>query len=247
MSINCILGDCLEVLQSLETEKEKTVIITSPPYNMNLRVRGKETYASRGFENSSSEVIATKYKNYRDDLPMEVYYSFQKQFLELALSKSNLVFYNIQMITGNKQALFKLLGDFYNKIKEVIIWDKTKGQPAVRDGCLNSRFEFIFVLSDMTPTRRRFEFANFERGKLDNLWQIKTGQHKGMKAGWPEELVEKIIKEFVPEGFTVLDPYMGSGTAGKVCKDLDYSFIGIERDEETYEMALERINGGTSC
>lgn len=233
--------DCLIKLNDIETNKRETVIITSPPYNMNLRVRGTG-YAKRGFENSISEKIATKYKNFRDDLPMEVYYTLQKQFLNLSLSKADLIFYNIQMVTGNKVALFKLLGDFCENIKEVIIWDKMLGQPAVRAGCFNSRFEFIFILSSSSPSRRAFDNILFERGKMDNVWQIKVGKHKGMKAGWPEELVEKIITSFVPNNYTVIDPYMGSGTAGVICKRHSIDFIGIERDEETFKMAEERIN-----
>lgn len=232
--------DCLEKLKEIDTNKEETVIITSPPYNMNLRVRGNG-YMKRGFENSISEVIATKYKNYRDDLPMEEYYAFQKQFIDLALEKAGLVFYNVQMVTGNKVALFKLLGTFCDKIKEVIVWDKMLGQPAVRAGCMNSRFEFLFILSDISPSRRAFEEPMFERGKLDNIWQIRVGKHKGMKAGWPEEFVERIIDSFVPRHYTVIDPYMGSGTAGVVCKRKGIDFVGIERDQETFEMAEKRI------
>lgn len=236
-------GDCLEILPKIETESQKTVILTSPPYNMNLRV-GKlnKGYKSRGFENSSSELIATKYKNYRDDLPMDLYYEFQKHFLTLALKKANMVFYNIQMITGNKVALFKLIGDFAEQIKEVIIWDKMHGQPAVRDGVLNSRYEFLFILSN-EASRRRFDNALFKRGTLDNLWSIRVGRHKGCKAGFPEEFVEDILNNFVSRDNIVIDPFMGSGTTGVVCKQLGYNFIGIELDQEMCEHASKRIKG----
>ena len=236
-------ANCLEKLPAIKTNPEKTVIITSPPYNMNLRVgKPKAGYKARGFENSSSELIATKYKNYRDDLPMEVYYDFQKRFLTLALEKANLVFYNIQAITGNKVALFKLIGDFSENIKEIIIWDKCHGQPAVRDGCLNSRFEFLFILAK-DGSRRRFDNALFKRGTLDNLWEIRVGRHKGAKAGFPEEFVERILTNFVSTDVLVIDPFVGSGTTGVVCKRLGYNFIGIEMDEETCRYAANRIKG----
>lgn len=236
-------GDCLEILPKINTDPKNTVIVTSPPYNMNLRVgKSGKGYKSRGFENSSSELIATKYKNYRDDLPMEVYYTFQKQFLAIALEKADIIFYNIQMITGNKVALFKLIGDFAEQIKEVIIWDKLHGQPAVRDGVLNSRYEFLFILAK-DGSRRRFDNALFKRGTLDNLWEIKTGRHKGCKAGFPEEFVEKILVNFIPTTSLVIDPFLGSGTTGVVCKRLGYNFTGIEFDQETCEYASKRIKG----
>ena len=40
---------------------------------------------------------------------------------------------------------------------------------------------------------------------------------------------------------TVLDPFMGSGTTGVVCKELNRNFIGIEIDENYYKIAKERI------
>ena len=236
-------ADCLEKLPKIQTDPQTTVILTSPPYNMNLRVgRPNKGYKSRGFENSSSEEIARKYKNYRDDLPMDVYYDFQKTFLSLALEKADMVFYNIQMITGNKVALFKLLGTFAENIKEVIIWDKLHGQPAVRDGVLNSRYEFLFILAK-DASRRRFDNALFNRGTLDNLWGLRVGIHKGCKAGFPEEFVEKILTNFVPKQTLVIDPFLGSGTTGVVCKRLGYDFIGIEFDKETCEYAVNRIKG----
>ena len=208
---------------------------------MNLRVdKVGKGYKARGFENSSSELILTKYKNYRDDLPMEVYYEFQKQFLTLALKKANTVFYNIQMVTGNKVALLKLIGEFAEHIKEIVIWDKLHGQPAVRDGVLNSRYEFLFILAN-EASRRRFDNALFKRGTLDNLWGIRAGRHKGCKAGFPIEFVEKILLNFVTKDTLVIDPFMGSGTTGVVCKRLGYDFIGIEFDEETCKIAVERI------
>lgn len=39
----------------------------------------------------------------------------------------------------------------------------------------------------------------------------------------------------------VLDPFMGSGTTGVACKNLNRNFIGIELDENYFNIAKERI------
>ena len=44
-----------------------------------------------------------------------------------------------------------------------------------------------------------------------------------------------------PEGGTVLDPYMGSGTTGIAAARLHRNFIGIERDAAHYKTACDRI------
>lgn len=45
----------------------------------------------------------------------------------------------------------------------------------------------------------------------------------------------------VPEGATVLDPYMGSGTTGVACVNTGRNFIGIEKDAGYYAIAEKRI------
>jgi site-specific DNA-methyltransferase (adenine-specific) len=45
----------------------------------------------------------------------------------------------------------------------------------------------------------------------------------------------------VPQGATVLDPYMGSGTTGLACLRTGRNFIGIERDAAHYKTACDRI------
>ena len=244
-NLRLIQGDCIEAMQMLiEQGVKMDAVITSPPYNMNLRIsRGR--YISRCHYSKHTEEFSTKYKNYNDDLPMEQYFDFQKSFIEKALALSPLVFYNIQMITGNKIALFKLLGHFADKIKEVIIWDKENGQPAMQNGVLNSQFEFIFVFSNDKPYNRMFEPSGFERGTETNVWKIKRERNKEHKAAFPKALIKRILENFIPEGSIVLDPFMGSGTTGVVCRDLNRKFIGIELDEDYYQIACDRIQNET--
>ena len=62
-------------------------------------------------------------------------------------------------------------------------------------------------------------------------------------ATFPTGLVEFFVKSFSSESSTVLDPFMGSGTTGVVCKNLNRNFIGIEIDKEYFEIAKQRIEG----
>lgn len=233
-------GDCIEILPNIETNVEQTVIITSPPYNMNLRIQNGK-FVSRWKAKGNERHFATKYNGYLDDLPLEEYYEFQKNFLNVAMEKASMVFYNIQMVTGNKIALLKLLGSHAQYVKDIIIWDKINGQPAMNKGCMNSRYELLIIFSKEDGLKRSFSNAPFERGTLDNLWQIKREVNRNIKAGFPKELVKKILGSFVPHGYTVIDPYLGSGTTGIVCKELGYDFIGIELDADMYKIAQGRI------
>ncbi|MEK7599810.1 MAG: site-specific DNA-methyltransferase [Patescibacteria group bacterium] len=232
-----ILGDCLTELRSMGDDCVD-LTITSPPYNMNLRIRNGE-YTSRQIVKE----LSTKYEGFPDNLPMEKYYEFNRDVITELLRVSPLVFYNVQFLTGNKVALFDLIGHFSKQLKEVIIWDKMNAQPAIGKGVMNSRYEVILVFDRKNAISRYFSQAKFKRGTLENLWQIKRGKKIDASHGavFPEELVTKIIKNFSSKGDIVLDPFLGTGTTALVAKKLGRKYIGIEIGQPYMEIAKRRL------
>jgi len=236
--IELIQGDCLEKMKDIP-DGSIDLAFTSPPYNMNLRIRNG-AYCSRQIVKE----LSTKYEGFDDNLSMEDYFNFNISVVSELLRVSDLVFYNVQFLTGNKRALYKLIGHFHDKIKEFIVWDKINAQPAIGEKVLNSRFEVILVFQNSHPESRKFETARFARGTLQNLWQIKRSKKidKTHRATFPEELVELAIKNFSLNEATILDPFMGTGTVGVVCKKTNRSFIGIELLPKYFKIAEKRIN-----
>ncbi|MFG6542645.1 DNA-methyltransferase [Sulfitobacter sp. M22298] len=57
----------------------------------------------------------------------------------------------------------------------------------------------------------------------------------------PIALIEWLVENSADEGATILDPFMGSGTTGVACKNLNRNFIGIELDKDYFEIAKQRI------
>ena len=238
---DCVLlqGDCLQILKQLP-DRRVDLVVTSPPYNMNLRIRNG-VYCSRQIVKE----LSTKYENFADNMPMEEYYEWNKNILTELLRVSDTVFYVVQFLTGNKPALFRLIGQFANSIKEIIIWDKINAQPAIGAGVLNSQFEVVLILSNDAPESRKFANAQFARGTLSNVWNIKRGKkiNKNHGAVFPEELVENIIANFSRAGDVILDPFMGTGTTGAVAIREGRKFLGIELDPDYFQFAKDRING----
>ncbi len=64
------------------------------------------------------------------------------------------------------------------------------------------------------------------------------GKHPTQK---PVELLKRFVSAATKEGDTVLDPFMGSGTTGLVCKQLNRKFIGIELEKKFVKIAKSRI------
>jgi site-specific DNA-methyltransferase (adenine-specific) len=70
-----------------------------------------------------------------------------------------------------------------------------------------------------------------------------TTQHKRVHPTQkPIELMEYLIKTYTNENETVLDFTMGSGSTGVAAKNTNRNFIGIEMDENYFNIACERIN-----
>lgn len=63
----------------------------------------------------------------------------------------------------------------------------------------------------------------------------------GHPAVYPEYLPSFFINAMTTEGGVVLDPFMGSGTTGVACRNLGRNFIGIELDENYFELGKHRI------
>jgi len=63
-------------------------------------------------------------------------------------------------------------------------------------------------------------------------------QHPTQK---PVAVMEWCIQQY-PDAKSILDPFMGSGTTGVACANLGRKFVGIEIDENYFDIACERID-----
>ena len=97
----------------------------------------------------------------------------------------------------------------------------------------------------VNPTRKSHQlervipFEGYPRQVLDFDKHNANQLHETQK---PLELMEYLIKTYTNEGETVLDNCMGSGTTGVACKKTGRHFIGIEKDEKYFEIAVSRVS-----
>ena len=57
----------------------------------------------------------------------------------------------------------------------------------------------------------------------------------------PIALFEYLVKTYTNEGETVLDNCIGSGTTAIACKNTNRNFIGIEKEQEYFDLATNRL------
>jgi site-specific DNA-methyltransferase (adenine-specific) len=76
-----------------------------------------------------------------------------------------------------------------------------------------------------------------------NVWVFAIGNKTiNHPAVFPEKLAKDHIITWSNKNDLVLDPFMGSGTTGIACHNLDRDFIGIELNKEYFDIATKRIN-----
>ena len=89
-------------------------------------------------------------------------------------------------------------------------------------------------------------FNIWQGGKYkDNVFEYKRDRDNYHPTQKPVLLLEDLIKTFSNENDLVVDLTMGSGSTGVACRNTKRNFIGIEKDENYFKIAEQRINART--
>lgn len=163
--------------------------------------------------------------------------------------------------TSFKQALYFMECGF--KLHDTMIFEKNSSTfPARANGNRYTQiFEYMFVFAKgdvqkklICDKKNKWAGHKDYSGKLKNpvpnfsprtnIFKYTTSKgHTGIHdAPFPEELVKDNIYSWAIEDATIFDPFMGSGTTGKVAKENGFNFIGIEKVFEYYNISKSRIN-----
>jgi len=250
--IDLRLGDCLDVMKSMDANSID-LTVTSPPYD-NLRTYNGFTF---DFDGIAQEL-----------------YRVTKDGGVVVWIVGDATIKGSESGTSFKQALYFMQCGF--NLHDTMIWNKGTFTAV---GALTSRyapvFEYMFVLSKGQPktfnpikdrqnkTFGRNKTGTFrqedgttkqlssigkpiaEYGQRFNVWEVsaeKSNLNRLHPAMFPEQLAYDHIISWSNEGDTVLDCFMGSGTTGKMAKQSNRNFIGIEISQEYLDIAKERIS-----
>ena len=238
-------GDCLEVMKTIP-DNSIDLTVTSPPYD-DLR----EYNSVLDFEKIIKEL-----------------YRITKDGGVIVWNVNDRIKDGSKSLTSFKQAI--LFNEIGFNLNDTMIWEKTNPMPQVKQPRYNQCFEYMFVFSKGKPktfnpimidcksygkeykstckkitknNQRQYKEFKINKQKVDNnIWKFAVSQNKTKHpAVFPLELPIKHISTWSNENDTILDCFMGSGTTGVACKNLNRNFIGIELDKQYFDIAKERI------
>lgn len=107
----------------------------------------------------------------------------------------------------------------------------------VTDGSLGKDYRFFMECP--------FEDEDYEIADRILLYKKPTKKEKGEYnthiSVKPVSLMRHLIRLVTPYGGTSLDPFMGSGTTGVAALKEGMSFIGFDKEQESFDIAMRRI------
>jgi DNA modification methylase len=227
--IDLRLGDCLEVMKTIP-DNSIDAIITDPPYNI-ARKNNFKTMGRAGIDFGEWDKGFDLF-SYIDEVP------------RILKKNGSVVIFNDWKNVGEIARYCESKGLV---IKDMLRWEKANPMPRNRDRryitdyecaiwCTNKNAKWTFNRQDDKYQRPLF------KGALTKKSEKTYGVHTTQKPLW---LMEELLKIHTNENDVILDMFMGSGTTMVACRNLNRNGIGIEMDENYFNIAVSRTNEPT--
>jgi len=234
MGIELHLGDCLEVMPTLDAGSID-MVLTDPPYGTTACKWDSIIPLEPMWENlkrlarKNAAIVMTASQPFTTTLIASNMKMFKYCWVWDKKIPSGMAFARYQPMRRSEDVVVFCEGKtLYNA--QIVLRDKPIKGGSMSKGETTNNHNLKALKKTYThknPTNI-IEFDKVRRGSI----------HPTQK---PVALMEYLIKTYTNEGDTVLDFTMGSGTTGVACKNLGRKFIGIEKDAEYYGIAERRI------
>jgi DNA modification methylase len=231
--VEVYLGDCLEVLPTLAAGSVE-IAVTSPPYNLGEGMEDKGGLrVGHAGSKWGDDKLRGGYGEHDDAMPYPDYVAWQRKILdELWRICNGAIFYNHKPRLVKRQ-LRTPLDIVHLPVRQVIIWDRGSGFNCMA-GAYMPVSEWI-VLCAKPDWQLRHKSAS----AIGDVWRMFPSVDKEHPASFPLELPTNAIE--TSGAASVIDPFMGSGTAGVAAVKLGRAFTGIELSQTYFDLACRRI------
>lgn len=228
-------GDCLELIKKVP-DHSIDLILTDPPYNLGVFMHRRGTNIKGMRKNHFA------YSGW-DDLTFEEWSKVMSSFLQecsrvLKAKGALLMFMSILKV----ETIIELATNAGLYYKTVGVWHKTNPMPRNMDlHFINSNEPWLYFISGGRTgvfNNNGKPIHDFIETATISYAERKLGNHPTQK---PKKVLQHFIEILSNEDDVILDPFMGSGSTGVVCEQLNRRFVGFELDESYYNIAVQRI------
>jgi site-specific DNA-methyltransferase (adenine-specific) len=218
-NFNLMYGDCLQLMKQIP-DGSVDLVLTDPPYNIS-KENNFDTMGRSGIDFGEWDKSA--------DI-----FSYIAECYRILNKNGSFIVFNDWKNLGDIVKFSEKLGFI---TKDMLRLEKTNPMPRNRDRRYITDFECAiwFTMPNSKWIFNRLD-DKYQRPKFCH--SIDKGFHPTQKS---LKLMEDIIKIHSNSQQVICDPFMGSGTTGVACKNLNRKFIGIEKDDKYFEIAKKRI------
>jgi site-specific DNA-methyltransferase (adenine-specific) len=229
-------GNCIDVMKKVKP-LSVDFILTDPPYNLGKFMKDRQTNLKKMRENFFGAAGW-------DDLEYEDWLVHMEEFFETSsrtLKKGGalLIFMSLLKV----ESIVKIAEKYGFYYKTTGIWHKLNPMPRNMNlHFINSTEAWIYFINKGrtgTFNNNGKPIHDFFETSLTPSNEKKYGKHPTQK---PEQLLEHFIRVLSNENDVIMDPFMGSGSTGKVAVRNRRNFIGVELSPEYYQIAKNRID-----
>lgn len=237
--IKLLKGNCLEMLCGAEPDCADLVLI-DPPYSSGGLFSGVRKQDTRTKYTDSDFNGAARFPNFSgDNMDQRSFIRFMTtvsmKLLEITKDGGAIAAFidwrNLPAMTDAIQ-----MGGW--TWRGIIVWDKNASRNI--PGRFRNDCEYIVW---GTNGCKKIDWKSAKGKKaMPGIYHINgvNTKKKNHQTEKPVELL-KAICQICPEGGTVVDCFMGSGSTGVACVEEGLNFIGIELNDEYYDIATKRI------
>lgn len=226
-----ILGDCLDVLRTLESGSVDAVI-TDPPYCSGASLEAQKNQKAQGLRSATVQGDGFAWFAADNMGTAGLVWLLREVAIEarriLTQNRSMLVFCDWRMVPH----LAPAIESSGLRWRNMVVWQKPNA--ALGNG-FRSSHELVLEFTNGVTEYQRKDGTNCISAK-----RVPSSARNHM-AQKPVELLSELLTMVAPPGGTVLDPFMGSGTTGVACVETGRDFIGIEISPEYHAIAEARI------
>jgi site-specific DNA-methyltransferase (adenine-specific) len=208
------LGDCREILPGIGSVG---VVITDPPYSATTRSGAR----TRNDDKHSGDNL----------VPFSITFEDLKFAFDLCRPQRWL----IASVDWRHGIALEADPPIGTRFVRAGAWVKSNSAPQFTGDRPAPGWEFVACLHG--PDKMRWNGGG-KRG----VWQTSIENQNGHPTPKPVSLMNEWVEDFTDKGETVLDPFMGSGTTGVACVQLNRKFIGIEIEPKYFDIACRRIS-----
>lgn len=205
--------DCLETMKRMP-DGFVDLVLTDPPYGMDY-VSSRRRHKFEAIANDKTVVWIPDF--------------LRETYRILKLDSHIYLFCNDYAISDFRNTM----QDVGFSVKRTLVWVKNNHTSGDLEGDFANKTEFIlFAHKGRKPLNggRDTNVLHFDR--------VAILEHPTQK---PTDLCSYLLQKSTGEGALVYDPFMGSGTTARACKDLGRNYIGSEISKEYCDIAERRL------